>query len=100
MNSKIIGKPVPIIDAAEKVSGDTSYIDDFRLKNLLIGSAMRSPHPHARILKIDTSDAEKLSGVVAVLSKNNTTNKKFGINLKDETAFCSDKSRYLSLIHI
>ena len=33
MNSKIIGKPVPIIDAAEKVSGDTSYIDDFRLYN-------------------------------------------------------------------
>ncbi|MFL2932145.1 MAG: xanthine dehydrogenase family protein molybdopterin-binding subunit [bacterium] len=95
MNSKIIGKPVPIIDAAEKVTGDTSYIDDFRLKNLLIGSALRSPHPHARILKIDTSDAEKLSGVFAVLSKNNTTNKKFGINLKDETAFCSDKSRYI-----
>ena len=33
MNSKIIGKPVPIIDAGEKVSGDTSYIDDFRLYN-------------------------------------------------------------------
>tara|TARA_A100001037_G_scaffold306208_1_gene349883 strand:- start:3049 stop:5334 length:2286 start_codon:yes stop_codon:yes gene_type:complete len=95
MNSKIIGKPLPIIDAAEKVSGGTAYIDDLKLKDMLVGLALRSPHSHARILKIDTSDAENLPGVAAVLSKNNTTNKKFGINLKDETAFCCDKARYI-----
>ena len=53
MNSKIIGKPLPIIDAAEKVSGGTAYIDDLKLKDMLVGLALRSPHTHARILKID-----------------------------------------------
>ena len=56
--------------------------------------ALRSPHPHARILNLDTKDAERLAGVAVVLSKNNTPDAPFGINHKDEAAFCREKARY------
>ena len=57
--------------------------------------ALRSPHPHAKILNLDTSDAERLPGVAVVLSRNNTPNAPFGINHKDEAAFCREKVRYV-----
>jgi len=85
---------MPIIDAVEKVSGATVFINDLELPGALIGKALRSPHPHARILNIDTSRAERLPGVAAVLSRNNTPEAPFGINIKDEAAFCREKVRY------
>ena len=94
MNTRVVGQPHPIIDAVEKVSGVTIFINDLELPGALTGMALRSPHPHARILDLDTSDAERLPGVAAVLSKNNTPNVPFGINHKDETAFCREKVRY------
>ncbi len=94
MNARVVGRRIPSIDAAEKVTGSTIYIDDLPLQGLLVGKALRSPHSHARILNVDTSRAERLSGVYAVLSRNNTPATKFGINVKDETAFCREKVRY------
>ncbi|HBK79942.1 MAG TPA: 4-hydroxybenzoyl-CoA reductase [Nitrospinae bacterium] len=94
MSERIIGRPMPIIDAVEKVSGATVFINDLELPGALVGKALRSPHPHARILNIDTSRAERLPGVAAVLSRNNTPEAPFGINIKDEAAFCREKVRY------
>ena len=95
MNARVVGRPHPIIDAAEKVSGATVFINDLELPGALTGMALRSPHPHARILNLDTSDAERLAGVAAVLSRNNTPDAPFGINHKDEAAFCREKVRYV-----
>ena len=72
MNTRVVGRPHPIIDAVEKVSGATIFINDLELPGALVGMALRSPHPHARILNLDTSDAERLPGVAVVLSRNNT----------------------------
>jgi len=94
MTHRVIGQPIPIIDAVEKVSGATVFINDLDLPGALLGKTLRSPHPHARILNVDTSRAERLLGVAAVLSRNNTPNVPFGINIKDETAFCHEKVRY------
>ncbi|MCS6859655.1 MAG: xanthine dehydrogenase family protein molybdopterin-binding subunit [Abditibacteriales bacterium] len=65
---KVIGKPVPRIDAREKVTGAAKYSADINLPGQLWGKFLRSPYSHARIKRIDTSKAEKLPGVRAVIT--------------------------------
>ena len=63
-----IGKPLPRPDAVEKVTGKAMYADDFRFAGMLYAAALRSAYPHARILDIDTQEAQALPGVYAVLT--------------------------------
>ncbi|MBM4340345.1 MAG: xanthine dehydrogenase family protein [Deltaproteobacteria bacterium] len=65
---KIIGKPIPRHDAWEKAFGLTTYAADFSLPGMLYGKVLRSQYPSAKILSIDTTKAEKLKGVHAVLT--------------------------------
>ncbi|MCL5075219.1 MAG: xanthine dehydrogenase family protein molybdopterin-binding subunit [Chloroflexi bacterium] len=65
---KVVGKPVPRHDAWEKVRGNTLYAADFSMPGMLYGKVLRSSHPAARILSIDTSKAEALAGVRAVIT--------------------------------
>ncbi|ESY12908.1 xanthine dehydrogenase family protein molybdopterin-binding subunit [Mesorhizobium sp. C386A] len=55
-------------DGIDKVTGRARYGADFNMAGQLVGRVLRSPHAHARILKIDTSKAEKLAGVKAVIT--------------------------------
>jgi xanthine dehydrogenase molybdenum-binding subunit len=55
-------------DAIEKVTGTARYIPDIKLPNMLHAKFLRSPHAHARIKHIDTTRAENLTGVVAILT--------------------------------
>ena len=55
-----VGKSVPRMDGLGMVPGQTKYAFDVSFPNILIGKMLRSPHPHAKILKIDTTEAEKL----------------------------------------
>ncbi|MBM2832820.1 MAG: coxL, partial [Dehalococcoidia bacterium] len=64
----VIGKSVPRVDAGEKVTGSTRFCADLKLPGMLYGKLLRSPHPHARLLRIDTSKAESLPGVKAVVT--------------------------------
>ena len=64
----IIGKPLPRIDGKVKVTGTAVYADDLVLPGMLHGKLLRSPYAHARIINIDTSKAEKLPGVRAVIT--------------------------------
>jgi xanthine dehydrogenase molybdenum-binding subunit len=73
-----IGKRVPKIDAEEKATGKAVYIHDLKVPGMLYGKILYSPHPHAKILNIDTSRAEKLPGVRAVLTGYNIPSIKFG----------------------
>ena len=63
-----IGKPIPRIDAEEKVRGQAVFAADFRVNNELVGKFLPSPYAHAEILSIDTSKAEALPGVYAVIT--------------------------------
>ena len=54
----IIGKPVAMVDAAGKTTGAGKYTDDLSVPGMLIGKILHSPHPHARIKRIDASRAE------------------------------------------
>ncbi|MDP2971108.1 MAG: xanthine dehydrogenase family protein molybdopterin-binding subunit [Deltaproteobacteria bacterium] len=73
-----IGKRIPKMDAEEKVTGKAIYIHDLKVPGMLYGKILYSPHPHAKILSIDTSRAEKLPGVRAVLTGYNIPPIKFG----------------------
>jgi len=68
----VVGKPLNRYDAAEKVTGQAKYAGDIKLPGMLYGKTLHCPHPRARILKIDTSKAETLPGVMAILTKENT----------------------------
>lgn len=63
-----IGKPLPRPDGVEKVTGRARYADDYSFPGMLHGATLRSAHPHARILAIDTRVAKALPGVQAVLT--------------------------------
>nr|HMS60616.1 hypothetical protein [Tepidiformaceae bacterium] len=64
-NYRIIGTRPVRPDGVEKVTGKAQYGADIRLPGLLHGRVLRSPHAHARIVAIDTSEAEKMPGVLA-----------------------------------
>ena len=92
----VIGKSVPRIDGVAKATGQARYIGDLKFPNMLVGKILRSPHAHARILNIDTSEAEKLPGVKAVITHKDVPSRKFGLSPArwDETIFCIDKVRF------
>jgi 4-hydroxybenzoyl-CoA reductase subunit alpha len=94
----VIGKRLPRVDAKEKVTGGAKYAADYSLPGMLWCKLLRSPYPHARILSIDTSRAEKLRGVRGVV-----TGKDFGgwtwgwmLTTRDEPPLAVDKVRYLA----
>jgi CO/xanthine dehydrogenase Mo-binding subunit len=64
----VVGQPVSRVDGFERVSGAAQYTQDVQLPGMLYGVMLRSAYPHARIRRIDHSDAEKLAGVRCVLT--------------------------------
>jgi xanthine dehydrogenase YagR molybdenum-binding subunit len=66
--TEVIGKPMPRVDAYERVSGSALYPSDTSLPDMLYGAILRCPHPHARVKGVETSDAAKMPGVRAVIT--------------------------------
>lgn len=66
--TRVIGKRIPRIDGAVKVTGEAKYTVDIQLPGMLCAKILRSPLPHARIHSIDTSKAERMAGVKAVIT--------------------------------
>lgn len=93
----VIGKSVPKIDALAKVTGRARYTGDLKFPNMLVGKLLTSPHAHARILSIDTSEAEKLPGVKAIITHRDVPATKYGLSPArwDENVFCIDKVRFV-----
>jgi CO/xanthine dehydrogenase Mo-binding subunit len=73
-NYQSIGKPVPRHDAWDKVFGKTKYAEDHAIPGMLNGKVLRSKYPAAKILSIDTSNAERLPGVQAVITAKDVPN--------------------------
>ncbi len=94
-NYKVLGKDIPRIDGLPKASGDATYTADMNIHGTLVGQILRSRYPHARILKIDTSRAERLPGVKAVISSNNIPHVLYGTTIFDQMLFDPNKVRYL-----
>jgi 4-hydroxybenzoyl-CoA reductase subunit alpha len=93
-NFQYVGKSIPRLDAALKVTGEARYTVDVSFPNMLWGKLLRSPLPHARILNIDTSKAERLPGVKAVITGKDT-DFSYGITHMDQKPLHMNKVRHV-----
>jgi len=92
MSFSIIGKRVPKLDALDKATGRAQYGHDLDLPGTLVGKILYANVPHAHILNIDTSRAEQVRGVKAVLTGKHNPAHKFGYG-GDNTPLKANKVR-------
>ncbi len=82
-------------DIEDKVAGRLAYLTDHRRAGMLIGRILRAGIPHARIVAVDTSAAQALPGVAAVVTAKDIKGQNgYGIVIQDQPALCADKVRY------
>ncbi|MFQ5912862.1 MAG: xanthine dehydrogenase family protein molybdopterin-binding subunit, partial [Nitrospinota bacterium] len=93
--SSVIGKPLPQVNSPEKVSGKAQYVHDIERPRMLHAKVLRSPHPHARLKRIDLSRARRLSGVKAAVAFADTPGLPWGPIYKEHYIFAKDKVRYV-----
>jgi CO/xanthine dehydrogenase Mo-binding subunit len=91
----VVGRDVPRTDAVPKVTGAAQYVADMHLPGMLHAAVLRSPHPHARIVAIDTSAAAAMPGVKAVLTGEDTARVKWGAFRPDLYPLAIGKVRYV-----
>ena len=93
----VIGQSLPKIDAWAKVAGQTLFADDLVLPRMVYGKLLRSRHPHARIMGIDTARARALARRLRGHHRARAAAVKFGILpvSQDEQALCVDKVRFV-----
>jgi len=93
-----VGRATPVArrsDAVAKVKGTFAYSSDLHATDMLWGHTVRSPHAHARILEIDTSQALTMSGVHAVLTHEDVPGvKTYGLEFADQPVLAIDRVRY------
>jgi CO/xanthine dehydrogenase Mo-binding subunit/aerobic-type carbon monoxide dehydrogenase small subunit (CoxS/CutS family) len=91
-----IGVNVRRIDAPSKVSGSLKYAGDMVMPHMLHMQVLRSPHPHARIVCIDTSEAEAMPGVEGVITSADVPGVDgFGVFVHDQPVLARGKVRYV-----
>ena len=93
---QLIGSAMRKVEGLAKSTGRAIYTDDVALPGMLHGKILRSPHPHARIVSIDTTRAEALDGVHAVITGRDMPIL-YGIIpwTPDEYPLCVDRVRYI-----
>ena len=91
-----VGESVQRPDGPPKVKGDFEYASDLWVPGMLHGATLRSPHPHARIVSIDTASARSLSGVRAVRTHADLPNAElYGLMKSDQYPLARKKVRFL-----
>ena len=85
-----VGRGLPRVDGPERVSGRAIYTHDVQLPGMLYARVLRSPHPHARVKRLDLSRAQALPGVRAVLSQQNAPS----ISLEETPPLFGPELRY------
>ena len=91
----VVGKDVPRADALPKVTGAAQYVADMHLPGMLHAAVLRSPHPNAKILSIDTSAARAMPGVKAVVTGEDTAKRKWGAFRPDLYPLAIGRVRYV-----
>lgn len=95
-----VGQNLPMLDAQERVTGRVNYTLNIELPGMLVGKILRSPVPHARIVHIDGTRAERLAGIVAVLTRGDFGSQtgytgKYGRIFRDQSVVAFDKVRFV-----
>jgi len=92
-----VGRTYPIHDATQKVRGSLEYLSDMKLPKMLYAKLLLSPIAHGRIIKIDTSRAEALPGVIRVFTHLNTPKKTYSrYRIIPDQEFCLEDERLLT----
>jgi len=94
MAHRIVGKPIGRVDGIDKVNGEARYSGDVSVAGLVWGKALRSPLPHARIARIDTSRARAHRGVLAVLTARDLPDILVGRRMFDMPLLARDRVRF------
>jgi len=92
---QIIGQSIPRVDNTGKVTGDARYTADVLLPGTLWAKTLRSPYPHARIARVDTSRAEKAPGVRAILTGADVRGILYGRRYRDISVLAQDRVRFI-----
>ena len=98
MSDTLIGKRLATLDGPDKVTGRQVFGADFALQGMLWGRVLRSPLPHARLLSVDTSRADALPGVYAVVTGRSMNFPKYSVagqKLLDDQVLATDKVHYV-----
>lgn len=92
-----VGRNVGRLDAAVKMSGRAEFVGDLEIPRMLFGAVLRSPVAHARIVGLDTSEAERMPGVVAVLTRDdlNDLDPFYGHAIRDRPIIALEKVRFV-----
>src|SRR5579864_5334104 len=90
----VIGTRRPRWDAQPKVEGSAIYTADIAVDNALAAVLLRSPHPMAKIRKLDISKAAAMPGVAAIAYSGNVPSKPLDFGIKDQHLFPLDYVRY------
>jgi carbon-monoxide dehydrogenase large subunit len=90
-----IGAPVPRVEGPEKVTGRARYTADVALPGTLWGKILRSPYPHARIVRIDATAAGQVPGVRAVVTGQDLAGRFIGKTIRDMPVLCWDTVRFV-----
>jgi CO/xanthine dehydrogenase Mo-binding subunit len=95
-----IGKTFRRLDYETKVTGRAQYLADMTVPGMLHGKILRSPYPHARITRIDATEAAKVPGVMAVLTREDILHDEgiepfYGPVFKDQTIVATEKVRHV-----
>jgi CO/xanthine dehydrogenase Mo-binding subunit len=95
MKRSVIGRVLGRVEGASKVTGSAAYSADVSRPGMLWAGFLRSPYPHARIVKIDTHRARQLPGVKAVITGQDVAPRLEGITLVDKYVLAQDRVRYV-----
>ena len=92
----LVGTSVPMAGALAKVTGAVNYVANLEFPGQLFAKALRSPYPHAMLVRIDASKAAALPGVRAVVTREDLSglNPYFGTGVEDQPVVVIDKVRY------
>jgi CO/xanthine dehydrogenase Mo-binding subunit len=89
----VVGKSV--FRLLDKVTGRAKYCEDLKIPGMLYGKVLRSPYAHAKIISIDTSRAENMSGVRAVITGRDVPEKRYGPSVFDQHILARKVVRYV-----
>ena len=100
MEMSAVGQSHAMLDAQERVSGRINYVLNVELPGMLVGKILRSPFPHARIVAVDVTRAERLAGVGAVLTRSDFGptsgySGRYGRIFRDQSVVAFDKVRFV-----
>jgi CO/xanthine dehydrogenase Mo-binding subunit len=95
MKTSVIGRVLGRVEGEGKVTGNAVYSADIMRPDTLWAGFLRSPYPHARVLKVDASRAQRLVGVKAVITGKDVSPRPEGVALMDKPVLAQDRVRFV-----